>query len=184
MKKISLIILTLIIVIGYNSCERDDLCAETTQTTADLVIETFNETSQEDKKNVIGLRIEGIDDEGNGTGVLTDYNVVNTNTLVLPLRTDVDETRYKLHQNYAINDNGTPDDTSDDMIEGNEDIITIRYVRNDVYVSRACGFKTVFSNVSITNDENDTDQWIGFFQAENVNQTIENEAEAHFKLFH
>lgn len=183
MKKVTVAVLILI-VIGYYSCERDDLCAEGTQTTADLVIEAFDVSLQDDSKNVFGLRIVGIDDEGNENGVLSGYDVVNTNQLVLPLRTDANETVYELYQNYAINDNGTPDDTSDDFVTGNKDEITIRYVRDDIFVSRACGFKTVFTNVSISIDAGDTDRWINRFQSEDDNQIIENEAEAHFKLFH
>lgn len=174
------------ILIGSYSCERDDLCPETTQTTARLVIETFDVSLPENSKNVFGLRIEGVDADGTGIGVLDGYNVVTSNSLVLPLRTDTNVTTYKLHKEYAENDNGTPDDTSDDFIEGNEDIITITYITEDVFVSRACGFKTVFNNVQIRIDvdDMDDDEWIRSITTESDNQIVENEAEAHFILLH
>lgn len=187
MKKLSVFILIFgCILIGNYSCERDDLCPETTQTTARLVIETFDVSLPESSKNVFGLRIEGIDADGTGIGVLDGYNVVTTSTLVLPLRTDSNVTRYKLHKEYAVNDNDTPDDTSDDFIEGNEDIITITYITEDVFVSRACGFKTVFNNVQVRIDVDDVDddEWIQSITTENDNQIVENEAEAHFILLH
>lgn len=174
--------LGLLIIFGLYNCERDDLCPATTQTTARLVIETFDAQDPEQNKNVFGLRIQGVDNDE----VLEGYNIVSSGLLVLPLRNDVDETRYSLIQNTAINDNGTPNDTSDDFVTGNEDIITITYIREDVYVSRACGFKTVYNNVRIIQQEDsiDSDKWINRIQAENDNQIVENEAEAHFKLFH
>ncbi|MGC6432498.1 MAG: DUF6452 family protein [Jejuia sp.] len=182
-KKLSVFIIILGgILIGIYSCERDDLCPETTQTTASVVIETFDALDPEQNKNVFGLRIQGIDNDE----VLEGYDVVSSGSLVLPLRTDADETQYRLHQDYEVDDNDTPDDPSDDIFLGNEDIITITYIREDVYVSRACGYKTVYNNVRIVlqDDSVDTDQWINRIQAENDNQIVENEAETHFKLFH
>lgn len=185
MKKVGTLILMLMLVGNY-SCERDDLCPASTQTTARLVIEAFDVSIPDDSKNIFGLRIEGIGDDGEGIGVLEDFNVISASTLILPLRTDADETKYKLHRDFSINNNGTPDDTSDDFEEGNEDIITITYIRDDVFVSRACGFKTVFNNVQITTnaEDLDDDEWIRSIQTENDNQIIENEAEAHFILLH
>jgi len=171
MKK-TIILFLIAILIGNYSCERDDLCPEAVQTTASLVMETFDLSLPDDSKNVFGLRIQGV---GNDS-VLEGFNVVTSNSLILPLRTDADETQYKLHQNYSEDANGNPNG-------GNEDIITIRYIRNDVFVSRACGFSTIFTNVSIT-VEDDGDTWIKLIQAENDNQIVEDEAQAHFKLFH
>lgn len=185
MKKVGALILMLVLVGNY-SCERDDLCPASTQTTARLVIEAFDVSLPDDSKNIFGLRIEGIDENGEGNGVLENYNVVTSSELILPLRTDADVTRYKLHRDYTINDNGTPDNPDDDFEEGNEDIITITYITEDIFVSRACGFKTVFNNVQIRIDVDDIDddEWIIAIQTENDNQIVENEAEAHFILLH
>ncbi|MEW4922738.1 DUF6452 family protein [Algibacter sp. 2305UL17-15] len=179
MKYIKIAIVVFVIGGIYLSCERDDLCPETTQTTAKLVMGIFDVAIPDDSKNVFGLRIQGVDNDD----VLEGYNVVTTNSLILPLRTDANETKFKLHQNYAIDDNGTPNDPDDDFATGNEDIITITYIKEDVFVSRACGYRTIFSNVGIS-IENDGDNWIQLIQAENDNQIVENETEAHFKLFH
>lgn len=161
------------------SCERDDLCAASTQTTASLIIAAFDVSIPDDSKIILRLRIQGVGNQD----VLETFNIVTTDSLVIPLRTDVNETQYRLHRDFSINDNGTPDDFSDDFTEGNEDIITVRYVRNDVFVSRACGFSTIFSNVSIEVEE-DEDNWIQLIQAENDNQIVKNETQRHFKLLH
>ena len=74
--------------------------------------------------------------------------------------------------------------SSDDIIEGNEDVIQINYSREEVYVSRACGYKTIFRNITLLLDANDTDRWI--INKENVteNQTVEDETSTHFILYH
>mgnify|MGYP001824857523 CR=1 FL=1 len=176
MKKI---LALLLLLLAFNSCERDDICADTTQTTPSLIIRFYDISNQESNKNVFGLRVQGvgIDD------VLEDYNVVTTDSIVLPLKTTETSTQFKLHQEYVYDNNGTPDDTSDDIISGNEDIITIAYATEEIYVSRACGFKTVFKNVTV-NVEDDGDKWIQIIQSVNDNQSVEDETAAHFKIFH
>ena len=107
----------------------------------------------------------------------------NRQEILLPLKTTEGITEYRLHRNYSYNDNGTPDDPSDDIIGGNEDIITIEYTTDEVYVSRACGFKTVFKNIRITVVD-DGNRWIQNYRSVNDNQIVENEDAPHFILFH
>jgi len=178
MKKISLLIL-LLIIIGNFSCERDDLCSETTPTTPSLIIRLYDISNQESNKNAFNLRVQGLDN----LEVLEDYNIVTSDSLVLPLKTDGSLTEYRLHKDYAFDDNGTPDDPSDDIISGNEDILTITYATENVYVSRACGYKNTFKNV-IVSQEDDGDNWIQLIQSVNDNLSVEDEQAAHYKIFH
>ena len=60
MKKISLLILILILT-SHFSCERDDICPETTPTTPRLIIDLHDFSNQEEKKNVLDLRVQGVD---------------------------------------------------------------------------------------------------------------------------
>ena len=176
MKKIILLLLLFFAVIN---CEKDDICSEDTATTALLYIEFYNNNNQENRKNVFNFRAQGVGNEN----PLEDFNVVTSNKVFLPLKTTENQTQFKLHNNYEIDDNGTPEDDSDDFITGNEDIITISYLATEVYVSRACGFKTVFENVTIS-IEDDGDKWIDFIQSTTDNEPITNATEAHFNLFH
>jgi len=176
MKKI---ITLLLLFFAITNCEKDDICSENTQTTSRLFIEFYNNANPEDRKNVFNFRVQGVDNEN----VLDNYNVVTSNSLYLPLKTDQNQTQFMLHNNYEIDDNGTPDDDTDDFVTGNEDIITISYLATEVYVSRACGYKTIFENVTIT-VEDDGDKWIDFIQSTTDNEPITNETEAHFNLFH
>jgi hypothetical protein len=123
-------------------------------------------------KNVTKLRITGV---GN-PDVLPGYEgTKNINEAYLPLKTTQDNTQYVLHQNYSVDENG--------VVLGNPDTISINYIRKEVFVSRACGYKTIYENVVLAVID-DGDNWIQLAQAANDNQTVENETEIQYKLYH
>jgi len=162
------------------NCERDDICPEETPTTPQLIIRFYDLANPENFKNVPNFRIQGVGNE-NILGIYAGTSA--TDSIVLPLRTDTMMTAYSLHKEYTYDDNDTPDDTSDDIIGGNEDIITINYDTESIYVSRACGYKTVFRNVEISVND-DGDAWIELVQPVNDIQSVENETAAHFNIWH
>lgn len=178
MKKISLLALLLFITANF-SCERDDICPASTPTTPNLIIDIYDIDNQESKKNVFGLLVAGVDNDD----ILPGYGIVSSDQLILPLNTSTSSTQYRLFQNTTINDNGTPDNPDDDYAEGNEDVITINYSTELVFVSRACGYKTIFNNVTLT-IEQDGNNWILSKQSINDNQSVEDETTAHFNIFH
>ena len=178
MKKIGLLALLLFIIVHFG-CERDDICPESRPTTPSLIIDIFDIDNQENKKNVFRLFVAGVDHEN----FLPGYNVVSTDNIVLPLRTSENSTQYTLIQNYTINDNGTPNNPDDDYAQGNRDIITINYSTELVFVSRACGYKIIFTNVTLTIEQDD-DNWILSKQSTKDNQSVEDETTAHFNIFH
>ena len=169
MKKITTLLLFLI-CIAY-SCERDDICDEDTPTTPRMVVEFRDNILNENPKNVAQLRVEDFDD---AERVLEGYNAVTEDQMLLPLKTDAGETKYRVYKDYVDN-NGT--------ISGNPDVITITYNTKDVYVSRACGFKTIFENIIFT-IETDSNNWMLFAAQENDNQTVINEDEIHYTIRH
>ena len=70
--------------------------------------------------------------------------------------------------------------------ESNIDVITINYDVEEVFVSRSCGFKAIFNNVSVSSDVSN-DWIIGLTETlENTITipTIDNETAAHVKIFH
>lgn len=181
MKNLKLIIIPIILlIVGISiSCERDDICPESTSTTPNLIIDLYDSDNPESSKNAFNLVVYGEDNDE----ILSGYESVTTNQLVLPLKTDANSTTYILHKDYSYDDNDTPDDTSDDIIGGNQDIITINYLTEEVYVSRACGYKTIYKSVEIT-VEDDGDNWI--ISTENLtdNEPIEDDYDTHFYIFH
>jgi len=146
-----------------------------------MILEFYDISNQENIKVVPNLFVQGVDNESplsNFTGNSAESKVE------LPLKTNENSTQFSFIKDYAINDNGTPNDTSDDFVTGNEDLITINYITENVYVSRACGYKTIYKAVSIEYDPDDMDRWILLAQASNDNQSIEDETTTHFKFFH
>lgn len=165
--------LLLILLFTTYSCERDDLCDENTPTTPRMIVEFRDLIISDNLKNVTGLRIEDFED---ATRVLSGYNNVTEDQMILPLKTDIDNmetgiTSFRVYKNYG-----------DTALENN-DIITIEYSTKEIYVSRACGYKTIFENVEII-IENDGDNWMEFAEPENDNQSVINEDEIHFTIRH
>jgi len=173
-KKIILIILSFVFISITLGCEKDDICSETTPTTPKLILRFFDIASQDDTKNATGLRVT----EFNETNAISNLNIITTDSINLPLRTNVNVTKFIFHKDYQAITNTEGDTIS---IEGNPDIVTINYQREDVYVSRACGFKTIFNNLTIS-VENDGDKWV--LNSEIINSTVENEITAHVKILH
>ena len=68
----------------------------------------------------------------------------------------------------------------------NVDILTIDYEIEEVFVSRSCGFKAIFNNVTVTSDVSN-DWIIGLTETlENTITipTIDDESAAHIQIFH
>ncbi|MFL0354525.1 DUF6452 family protein [Xanthomarina sp. GH4-25] len=177
MKKYRFLIIPLLVLfVTLLSCEKDDICSETTETTPNMhiVFYDINFPSTDTPKNVKKLRVTGIGDPD--PGVVSTYDgSKSAKEVYLPLKTTENSTQFILHKDYKIDE--------DDNVLGNPDTITISYVRKEVFVSRACGYKTIFENVVVT-VEDDGDKWIQIAQAVNDNQTVEHEDDIHYKIFH
>jgi len=181
LKKISFVVSSfLIVTLIILSCEKDDICAESTPTTPQLVIRFYDITNQDDTKSVTGLFAYALDDVNNIVPI-NGMSVETRDSIAIPLRTDMNSTRFVLHRDFDIDDNGTPDDNTDDFLLGNPETITVNYEAEDVYVSRACGFKTVFNTISFS-VAIDGDNWI--INSEIIITNVENENAAHVKVFH
>jgi hypothetical protein len=128
---------------------------------------------------VFDLVVIGVDNDD----FLPDYIFQDTDDLILPLRTDDNTTEYILIKEASVNDNGTPNDNTDDFVDGNQDRITLNYSREEVFVSRACGFKTIFKNVTLTIVQ-DGDNWMLSREPLTDNQSVEDETTTHFNISH
>lgn len=178
MKKYTLVLFAILLAIL--SCERDDICPGTTPTTPHLIIRFYDQDEPESLKDVDDLVIQGIDNE------IAYTFISSTDSIAIPLRTDMDQTTYILHKDYEIDEGEDPNDPNDDIILGNSDIITIDYIAEEIYVSRACGYKTIFNNVQATNnvDGTDTDEWIQQIILTQDPLTVDNETAAHIQILH
>ena len=127
MKKIVFITLSLFLAVSFWNCEKDDICAEGTPVTPRLIIEFYDAANPTVLKNVTNL---GIIEPTFTEGI--PFNGVSK--IQVPLRTTADITTLNFTQN------GSDTDTANDNI----DAITFNYERINEYVSRACGYKTLF----------------------------------------
>uniref|UniRef100_UPI004048F1EF DUF6452 family protein n=1 Tax=Gelidibacter sp. TaxID=2018083 RepID=UPI004048F1EF len=163
-----------LIALCFLSCERDDICASTTGTTPNLIIRFYDINNPETLKSVRQLSIFG---EGNEDELILGRT--NTDSINLPLKFDdegiLTNTRFILKKDTDF------DDIEDDNNFSNSDIIQITYTPEFIYVSRACGYKSVFNEAQISYD-NDGDNWI--INTEVLNPTVENENAAHIIIYH
>ena len=147
------------IALLVSSCEKDDFCIE--PITPNMVIRFYNATNITQTKPVEDLSVnpEGFDEL---------YSNANLDSILIPLDVTSNQIIYNLSS------------------ESNIDVITINYDVEEVFVSRSCGFKAIFNNVSVTSDVSN-DWIIGLTETlENTITipTIDNETAAHVKIFH
>ncbi|MGJ8593267.1 MAG: DUF6452 family protein [Aquaticitalea sp.] len=170
------ILLLALIIFATWSCERDDLCAEATLTTPHLIIRFYDVSEPDELKSVRQLTLRALADDGSN---LEEITATSADSIVLPLRTSNPDgsitTRFSLEKDSDYFDNG------DDTTDSNSDVIAVTYTPELEYVSRACGYKNIYTNLSVT-IETDTDNWIR--TRELITTTIENENQAHVILRH
>ena len=163
MKQLFLVILISVLLSG---CEKDDICDANTPTTPKVVIEFYNVANPTTLKNVTNLGVIA-------PGFTNGLKFTATSKIKVPLKTFQDTSIL-----YFIK-NGSIDPTSDD----NLDEITFNYSRKTVYVSRACGYKTLFTlnttnPITVTPDSNN---WIQNVIVSQPN--IKSEDETHIKIY-
>ena len=163
----------LLIIVGTWSCERDDICAESTPTTPHLIIRFYSNAEPALFKPVIRLKVRALDADNNP---LEDIPVFQSrDSIVLPLR-------FKNQGDIAVSRFSIENDTDEDeTTAANIDIITVTYTPEFQYISRACGYKSIFTNVSF-GVQPDDENWI--LTNEILTTTIDNENQAHIILRH
>ena len=178
MKKI--LTLILIATFSFSSCEKDDICDANTPTTPRLVMEFYDSNNSSILKNVTNLKVIG---EGMTEGIVLNPNATgesqylsNDSKISIPLKTDQDATKFR----FILN-SGNPNPALIDIDE-----VNFNYTRNNIFVSRACGFKTLFT-LNPLNPYTQTTipatklKWMQFISVEKSN--IDNENETHIKVF-
>lgn len=172
MKKI--ILLLFVIALSFSGCEKDDICDTNTVTTPRLVISFYDVTNSSVLKNVTNLKITG---EGITDGVIFNgSSLINGSTVSIPLKTDADATTFSFILNYGSTNPGLV----------NEDILKFNYVREELFVSRACGFKTNYTldpqTPYVHTDAATADKkWIQYIAVKN--SSIANENETHLEIY-
>lgn len=175
MKKIFLL---LVFVFSFSGCEKDDICDASTSTTPRLVIEFYDNALFLPTTKAV-TKLKAVADGMNGVGVVfnttaTDNSkyLSNDKKIYLPLQmgeTD-NSTTYALTLNSGV------------AGSENTDYVTFNYNHHNVFVSRACGYKTLFdlTNTNTNILTADSDNWIKDISIYKAN--LESENEVHIKI--
>lgn len=192
------ILIPLCIVLLLTNCERDDICSEVTPTTPRLIIQFYDITEADELKFVPNLTVYGDspnipipDNNDNSGAILIEpfetsrlFNLTVTEAkppLVVGTEGETITTRFAFERRTDLR---LDDDAS---TNSNIDYVDITYVSQYVYVSRACGYKSVFSELRISVVEDDDNWIINTSYPNNPNTdniTVENEAATHINIFH
>ena len=160
----------------FVACEKDDLCAETTPTTPQLIISFKDANNTTESKVVESLGVYAIDN--NDLILIETINGINTDSISISLRNDIEVSNFKFYKNYSL---------VDGVIEGEENHIYLEYNAVEVFISRACGFINNYIDLSVFNYDpnvfgNPVGTWISGYEV--IIPIVENENQAHVNIFH
>ena len=163
------------IIFALLTCESDDICPESTQTTPRIVITFYDINNPNEKKNVESL---GIYTVNNGQiNIIEGFEGINTDSIAIPLRDDELESNFKFSKDFS-------DATV--IPSGQTNHVYFNYEINEIFVSRACGFINNY-NLSLAlpydpADASDPTSWISDIII--LNDSITNENQSHVKILH
>lgn len=151
------------VLFGLWSCTKDDLCSEETPTTPLLTIEFLDITDRLTPKpaNDLAIRVRDAD----STVV---YPSVSDVTVAIPLDTEADQSQF-----YLIDQASSEENLSVVQLD-------LFYQRQDIYVNRACAFKTIYTNMAFESDQTQL-SWIQ--DIELLTPTVE-DASVHMYIYH
>lgn len=165
--RLKVVFVLLLMLINFG-CERDEICLE--EITPKLILRFYNENNPDQLKSVKGLivNIEGIegDYEDESLTVLTD-------SIAIPLRVTENTTKIILNLSGDTNQG----------VEDNLDTLSVIYSQEDIFISRACGYKTIYNEAQAALID-DQDNWIKGIEIKKEPLQIIDENTAHVKMYH
>lgn len=167
MKKILFGLFTAILALFLWNCEKDDICEQGTPTTPRLIVEFYDNNNPSISKPVTDLALSTV-------GVTDSLKFSNVSKIQIPLKTNDVSVSYTLTYDYKS--------TTPSLI--NPDNISINYTHNDIFISRACGYKTIYklndnpNGMTLTTDASN---WIKEISIQKF--ALENENETHVKIY-
>lgn len=179
MKK-SIYFLISILSIGYiaSSCQRDDICPEATPTTPRLVIRFVDIQQPDEAKAVNALSVQEATRDTRVQLNEAGETVATIDSISIPLNPSTMSVNYTFTRNTDVTEEQMNDATPEDP-----DSIGFSYTPDDVYINRACGFKSNYIDLQVDFDFNLGDEnWIK--NIEIVESNIIDEFVTHVIIFH
>ena len=145
-----------LIFLGITACRKDDIC--TGDATPDLKINFFDNNNPTTEKQVGSLYVTALPQQD--TLIAGSSNVIE---LSLPLNVNDDESNFVF--------------TSDQ----NEDTLIFHYTREQVFISKSCGYKILFHQLNV-DLQSDNDNWIK--QIDIIKHDVITDTLVHLKIYH
>ncbi len=145
------------------SCEKDDICIEDEIGTPRIILSFYDKIDKNLRKPVENLLINGLEKEDT-------LDIFYGDSIAIPLKNDSNLSKYE----FIINAGEE---------KSNNDTIHILYSRYDLYINRACGFKSNFIlNNPPTLIFNNHNPWID--EIIKLKDTVLNENHSHLAIYH
>ncbi|WP_299839185.1 DUF6452 family protein [uncultured Tenacibaculum sp.] len=157
-------VILIVVTICFLSCEKDDFCTQT-PVTPNLVLRFYDKTNLTEFKDVqrFSMTASGIQ---NADSLFMN---ITADSIAIPLNTLTEETVFTLKRN----------ETDSDASAGNEfATLTVKYTPESDYVSRSCGFRVIFNEVTF-----EKTGWIDRLSVTEV-ESIKSQTNAHVNIFH
>jgi len=143
-----------VLLLLFSACEKDDICLE--PATPKLVIRFYDIANPDEFKAVEDLQIV-LDSQSDTIKFGTK------DSIAIPLDVNNNSCQYK-------------------FITGtNPDVLFFTYQREDVFISKTCGYKTYFHQLAV-DIQPDADNWIR--QIEIIHNSVTIDTIAHVKVYH
>lgn len=142
------------LIVVFTSCEIDDICIG--NSTPRLIIKFYDASKTDEVKKTTDLNVAAIKKD-------TIYKKIAIDSIFIPLDINNNITTYRM---------GIESD------KNKVDTLKISYQRKDVFVSRSCGYKTVFSSLKIE----ETKHWIKNIKINNT--SIDDEKNVHMYIYY
>jgi len=150
------ILFSISILLTSTSCEKDDFCIQN-PVTSNLIIRFYDDANRLTLKRVNPIFVWAQNKD-----TISNFNGSSIDSLFIPLNSLASETVYYIAK-------GTDVDT-----------LTIKYTTKEEYVSRSCGFRVLYNDVSFSINNS---SWIKNLSTEIIT-TIDNQNAAHVQIFH
>ena len=141
------------ILLVNTSCEKDDFCLQN-PVTPNLILRFYDDVNRQTLKPASGLYVWA-------DGKDSIYMNQSTDSLVIPLNGIASQTIYNISKNNIINQ------------------LKINYTPEDIFVSRSCGYKVIFNNVTFSSNNS----WFTDFTPSSLT-LIDNQNAAHVQVYH
>ena len=151
----SILFAVTLLIFLFSSCERDDVCTQ--NMTPNLIIRFYDNSFTTILKPVVDIKVISLPNYD------TIYKNATLDSISIPLNVNADLSKFII------------------VKSGNADTLQFNYQRNEIFVSKTCGFKDNFSNL-IVNILTDSNNWI--LQSDVLQSEIILENSAHVKILH